>query len=376
MTPLSSRMALKHFKGPGFDRIRVVAALVVVVHHCTTYITPNISHDILFHFSRGSIQFGILAVNVFFAVSGFLVVPGLIRKRDITAFAVHRFLRIMPALFINILLTIFLVGPLLSNLPLTEYFRDAETYRYLNNLIFRMTSTLPGVQFDNGSAPVINGSLWTLYFEMLSYVVLVLMFFVGALSNRIVFMILFSVVYLSNILLWFRPELSEAMPSRIVVFNSLFVYFFSGVMLNIFADKVPYDKRIAIFILMMCIILLPLGLGPVILPLSVAYLVVYIGFSDVFGSRQFRSDYSYGIYLNHAVVLTILLILVPQLKSFFAALIFVTLAAILIAFLSWRFIEAPSLRLKEWSTDRVRKKLEHMVKLLERMAGYGKAPRL
>ena len=101
MMTLSTRMAQKKFKGPGFDRIRLIAALVVVLHHCSTYVTNDIAKDVLFAYSQGFMQFGLLAVCVFFATSGFLVVPGLVRSGDVTTFAVNRCLRIMPALVVT-----------------------------------------------------------------------------------------------------------------------------------------------------------------------------------------------------------------------------------------------------------------------------------
>lgn len=361
MMRLADQMALKRYKGPGFDRIRVIAALIVLVHHCTAYITPNIAHDVLFSFSRGTIQFGLLAVSIFFSVSGFLVTPGLSYRGDITAFAVHRFLRIMPALVVNVIITVLVVGPLLTTLPLKEYYLDQQTYRYLNNLVFRTTTMLPGVQLDDGTSPTINGPLWTLYFEALSYITLVALFILGILTNRKACIGILLAAYIANIIFWLQPDIEKMGLERIAVFTSLFVYFFTGVTLSIFSKEIPYDYRIASLLLIMTAVALPLGLGIVILPISVSYIAVYVGYSDILGKRPFKTDYSYGIYLNHALVITVLMVLLPTFTNFLAVLTVVTVSAFVIAALSWRFIESPSLHLKTRISEVVRRQLGYFL---------------
>jgi peptidoglycan/LPS O-acetylase OafA/YrhL len=87
---IQERFEANLYKGPGFDRIRLIAATIVVLHHSSIYLYANISHDYLFSYSGGFIQFGRLAVDIFFALSGFLVAPRLVRTGDVVTFTVHR----------------------------------------------------------------------------------------------------------------------------------------------------------------------------------------------------------------------------------------------------------------------------------------------
>src|SRR3979490_139763 len=81
------------FKGPGFDQIRLAAAMVVLAHHSWWGV-----NDTLYRYSHEFVHLGLFAVIVFFCISGFLVTRGLVRTRDIIRFGVNRALRILPAL--------------------------------------------------------------------------------------------------------------------------------------------------------------------------------------------------------------------------------------------------------------------------------------
>ncbi|RYE87593.1 MAG: acyltransferase [Hyphomicrobiales bacterium] len=351
---LSDQIAAVRHRGPGFDRIRLIAAFMVVLHHCTTYVTANIAHDFLFALSGGLVTVGSLAVAIFFATSGALVVPGLLRNGDIVGFGVNRFLRIMPALVTTVLVTVFLVGPLLTQLGPAGYFADPGTYAYLANALFRTVKYLPGVTLD-GSDIIVNGALWTLYFEILSYAALVIAFRAGLVGRRWTCLGLFFVTYAANALCWYVPAFAALLPDTIVVFLGLFVYFFAGVCLYRFAGHIPYGWLLALAATLLAIASMPLGLGVLVLPVLVPYAVVSLGYSRWLGARPLRADLSYGVYLNHAVVLTALLILVPAVDNYFVAVLIVGGGALLLAGLSWHFIEAPSLKLKTPAREALRR---------------------
>jgi peptidoglycan/LPS O-acetylase OafA/YrhL len=110
------KLAANASRGPGFDRIRLIAAAVVVLHHNSTYLIADIAHDYLYTYSRTFSNFGLSAVDIFFALSGFLVTPSLSRTGDVVSFTVNRTLRIVPALAVSVFLAMFVIGPALSRL--------------------------------------------------------------------------------------------------------------------------------------------------------------------------------------------------------------------------------------------------------------------
>ena len=77
------------------------------------------------------IDSGSLAVDIFFAASGFLVGRSLLRGRDPLDFILSRVLRIYPGLICAVLAMALLLGPIVTILPLHGYFRDQWLYRFI-----------------------------------------------------------------------------------------------------------------------------------------------------------------------------------------------------------------------------------------------------
>src|SRR5205085_11727386 len=93
-------------------------------------------------------------------------------------FAIRRTLRIYPGLVVNILICALLIGPLVSRLPLSVYLVGPE----LRDFLYRTLTlnpgplSLPGVLFaDNPVGLHINGSLWTLRYEAMMYLMIVIL---------------------------------------------------------------------------------------------------------------------------------------------------------------------------------------------------------
>lgn len=131
-----------------------------------------------------------IGVNVFFLISGFLVSISAIRRRTILHFAVARVLRIYPALIVVVSLSAFVLGPLISKLAPDAYFTTRSVYGYVGwnaVLLFplKMRFELPGV-FEGLPYPsVVNGSLWTLPWELWMYICTGALAVAGLLRRRI-----------------------------------------------------------------------------------------------------------------------------------------------------------------------------------------------
>lgn len=326
-------------RGPGFDHIRLIAALTVVFHHAWWGV-----NDILYRYSHGYMQLGLFAVIIFFSISGFLVVPGLVRSGNVVKFVVNRSLRIFPALVLVVLASMFVLGPLLTKYPLARYFASPELYLYLKNITTLMAHYLPGVEWGVKDVQI-NGALWTLNIEVGSYALLAAFSIVGLLSRREVMLVVFGVVYLVHIAIALTLWLNAAVPMRLVNFIGLFVYFDAGTCLYLYARKIPFSGFWAAAALVLGVTGLGLGIGAVVLPLCVPYLVVYLGLSDLPGRMPLKHDLSYGVYLIHSPIIlmfrTTLGLGAGGLLALLAALVTLPLA-----YLSWKFVEAPALTRK------------------------------
>jgi len=116
-----------------------------------------------------------------------------------------------------LLLTVFVIGTTFTTRAVPEYLSDGKIYSYLsNNLLlfnmkFNMKFQLPGL-FQENPYPGINGSLWTLFYEVMLYVlvgVLGALSFFGTSKRFLGFLMVYFVVYLGFKLLGMHTTLTE-----------------------------------------------------------------------------------------------------------------------------------------------------------------------
>lgn len=148
-----------------FDALRLVAAFLVLVSH--SFPIAGDAEPV----SSGGLTIGAFGVCIFFAISGFLVTQSWIRQPRVGRFVIKRCLRIFPALAGVLVVTTYVLGPVVTSLSLSEYLSNPATHAYaVHNLSLRTDYLLPGV-FETVPYPnAVNGSLWTLPIEMRAYV--------------------------------------------------------------------------------------------------------------------------------------------------------------------------------------------------------------
>jgi peptidoglycan/LPS O-acetylase OafA/YrhL len=156
-----------------FNLLRMIAATAVLISHAFPISLGRQAIEPLettLHFSLGT-----LAVLTFFAISGFFVSQSFDRRRSLVDFAAARFLRVYPGLLVTLLVTTLILGPALTTMPLVSYFTDRDTASYvIRNLSLKwLQYDLPGVLRDNPYGGVINGSLWSLFYEVFCYFLVV-----------------------------------------------------------------------------------------------------------------------------------------------------------------------------------------------------------
>ncbi|KJC40971.1 hypothetical protein UB31_26670 [Bradyrhizobium sp. LTSP849] len=348
---ISDRLASVSARGPGFDQIRLVAALIVLAHHAWWGV-----NDVLYQFSGGFIQLGLFAVVIFFCVSGFLLAPGLVRSGDLVKFAVNRALRIFPALFVVVVASMFVLGPALTTYSLADYFGSPELYSYLKNAVTLMSHYLPGV-VRYGHEVQINGPLWTLNIEIWSYAALVVLSVVGFLGRRVLTLVVWGLFYLAYVALAFAPSLHALCPQRLVDFISLFIYFITGTCLYLYGDRIPLSGFWAGLAVGLALVGAAGGFSAVVLPLCIPYVVVYFGLSDLAARVPLKHDLSYGVYLIHSPVI-LAMVTMFDLQAGWRLATFAALATLILAYASWRFVEEPALRQKapvfNWVSSRLR----------------------
>ena len=353
---IDDQLVANAFRGPGFDQIRLVAATTVLLHHASDF-KPETPIDPLYTYSGGFLHFGLLAVLVFFAISGFLVTPGLARSGNLISYATNRVLRIFPALTVVVVASMLLLGPMLTTMSLTSYYSDPKLYLYAKNILTLTIDDLPGV-FTSGRPVIVNGALWTIHFEILSYAILGLMSALTLLRRSGV-LIVFLIAYGTYIAINSEPTVLTFLPGRLVTLTSLFVYFAGGCLLYTFRNWIPHSASLAVAAFALLMVGLAFHFGAVFAPICVPYIAIYLGLSFLPGRPLLKRDLSYGIYLIHAPVLVACGMFFPALRPWWlgAALAFVM--TLMLSYLSSKFVESPALARKKevsvWLNDRLKR---------------------
>ena len=147
-----------------FDLLRLFAASLVL--YSLQHVLLGMPEPQFF----GLNSFGGAGVAVFFFLSGLLVWSSWMRDPSLSRFFMRRSLRIFPGLWLVVILSVFVVGPLLSTLQPIDYFGAGQTHGYLSTAVLVVRHGLPGVFAGNPYPYAFNGSLWTLPVEFFCYV--------------------------------------------------------------------------------------------------------------------------------------------------------------------------------------------------------------
>lgn len=332
-----------------FDAIRLLAASQVVVSHAASHLEYKLPEwlGFLSYFP---------GVPVFFVVSGFLISASFERAPSIRQYALNRFLRIYPALWACLAVSIFIAA--IADVVFPAKYFSIWLLAQVSVLQFYNPDFLRGL-----GVGVLNGSLWTIPVEIQFYFFLpFLMLFAGKRSNQA--RIFLAALVLSLIVMMVSRDLMSAdggMLAKIVHVSLLpYLFFFLiGVALRAIHERnqifrSSFLKFLALYLLLIVFqewLGLPGTTGNNLNPVqSVALgcLIVSAAFSNVGLSKSTLrgNDVSYGLYIYHMPIVNYLLFknLVGGL-----GLIVCLVATLILAGLSWRFVEKPALGLKHYS---------------------------
>ncbi|MEZ5502294.1 MAG: acyltransferase [Halioglobus sp.] len=286
-----------------------------------------------------------IGVALFFVLSGYLVTRSFEHRHSLLAYVEARVLRIFPALWVTLLLTVLVLGPLVTTLDMAAYFTHQGTWKYLlhNAKLFPdIAFNLPGVFVENPWSGGVNGSLWTLPVEVRMYILVALFGVLGFLQRSDVFNLAALLV-----IAWYLLA-----PDHFVLLHNikdmrLGVYFLLGALLYMNREKIVYHWAGVLglgVLLYFCHRTVAYNL---VFATWFAYVVLYISFH-----RRIRlpdlgkhGDFSYGLYL-YAFPMTQLniLLLGPGNPWLVAAATLVSSLALAVG--SWFIVEKPFMRLK------------------------------
>jgi peptidoglycan/LPS O-acetylase OafA/YrhL len=317
-----------------FDLIRLIAALFVIFSHSFIIFKGAYSEpvDTIVHETAGT-----LAVYIFFFLSGIFITGSFVGKNH-TAFILQRVFRIWPALIFCTLLTVFLPGLLLTTLPAKAYLTDINTWKFLfsNIILYNVNShRLPGLFLSNHFGSAVNGSLWTLPYEVGCYCLVFLFGIAGGMRHRLVLIAILLIVLI--LIITRKGEYAGflTMPIRL--------FFIAGSLTYLYREALPVDYRLGLIMIVGCWLSYNTGLFYPVFYLTLIYNTFVLGSSNLFKSLKLPGDYSYGIYIFGFPVQQTINCLYPEIGPY-NSLILVIPIVLVCAIVSWHLIEYPSIK--------------------------------
>lgn len=349
--PLCSAVPAERSRRNSFDVIRMIAAFCVFISHelgMVGYTEPALGPLGITLSSTG--------LYIFFALSGYLIFKSLERDPRPHRFLAARALRILPASIFNTLFCVVL-GATITTLPQSAYWTDLQTWRYLaHNLPVVTTPTqlfLPGT-FADARWPVVNGSVWTIKYEILCYLVVFFAYWIvptRLLSRRNVLAIGTAgliAAYVHHIATQANPDGADFY-GPYNAFNTLrfFMTFAAGAFC---AAAEPLGNRGRFITLSVPALLILFGPSPEFgragIILLLVLFVVELGKTTILFSKSYEQigDLSYGTFLYAYPLQNLITTRFFDGQNLAVVLGLATTSILACALLSWHLIERPCLR--------------------------------
>lgn len=252
-----------------------------------------------------------------------------------------------PATWGVITLSVLVLGPIFTTLPLSEYFTSAGTWTYFKNLLlFPLYWNLPGVFESNLYGPSVNGPLWTIPHQVLLYALLGIMGALGLLKHKkasVFTFVLFALGHFFQDALWGSKTHFMLMPLSDLMY--LGMYFMAGVLAWQYREHITLNRQGAMLsfaALLLCFYLKEYYLS---MALFGTYLCLYLSYCTPccsFGLTRL----SYGIYIYGFPIQQMWTAIFGGAMNPYWNTVLSIPCAILLAWLSDRYINRPALWLK------------------------------
>jgi peptidoglycan/LPS O-acetylase OafA/YrhL len=332
------------------DLLRLIAATAVIWGHAYALVPePGVNEPL-----RNLLGFdysGSLAVKFFFFLSGILVTNSWLTKPSAIRFASARIFRIFPLLVVSALITILIMGPALTSMPVSEYFH--HRHELIHVLLHPYIEyLLPGV-FDHGLYQHVNGSIWTIKYELMLYALLLGAGMCGLFRFKpVAAAVLLTVIVVC--MSW--PDLITTIGlPNINKGGQLPAFFAFGSLLALYKERVRIDGRLCVGL---AVIAFAVRHGPafefVFLP-AFFITALWMMSLDIVKPLHLPGDFSYGVYVLGWPVQNTFANLFPK-SGIHTNQIMTFACAFSLAVISWFLIEKPCIALGQKIPDHLRRR--------------------
>jgi peptidoglycan/LPS O-acetylase OafA/YrhL len=279
-----------------FDFLRLLFASIVVLYH---------SYDLSFspvYLWVPRVASATLAVQGFFAMSGFLIVRSYDRSPTLGQYLEKRARRILPAYWAALVFTLIL-GAIFSKLSLAAFIGSPSTWKYIGaSLCFAnfLYPSLPGLFEGNPVTSSVNGSLWTIKIEVMFYLIVPLIVWCCRKTGKWQTL---SGIYLASVLYSFaaerlhHPRLALQLPGQLC-------FFMAGAFAYYYFDLINRHRYWMWVVSIASYLAASLSGWILFRAVGVSLGVVCVGFLlPSLGQAAKHGDFSYGTYVFHFPVI-------------------------------------------------------------------------
>ncbi|OCB39947.1 acyltransferase [Mycobacterium malmoense] len=300
-----------------------------------------------------------VGVDGFFTISGFLITASWLSNPRVGDYFAARALRILPGFYACLIVTAFVFAPVgvaMQGGSVTKLVASGAPLEFVLE-----NSAVALVRFDVGGTPqgvpvagVWNGSLWSLIWEVMCYVIVAAIGVVGLASRRWISpAILVAAVIGASLLppLTSPEELTRQQGNALIPLVFLAcrtaIMFAAGALLYQWRDKIPARWSLVAVSL---IIVAAASLLPdyrLVAAVPLAYAIIVSG-ALIHNKRiRLRTDLSYGVYIYAFPMQQLLVIAGLAWLNPFAFFAVATAATLPLAAASWFLVEKPARSLKQ-----------------------------
>lgn len=341
---------LKSIANPknNFDFLRLVFALLVIISHSYP-LSGSTSNDLLYRITDGQEICSGIGLKGFFTLSGYLVFQSYERSNNIFDFSIKRVLRIYPGLIVVLTLTV-LLAPLVYE-GTVPYFENSSVWRYIpmGITLHKIQPGIDGVFENNPFRKVINGSLWTIQYECVLYILLSFFFLIKNRINAtrasiiILYILMLAQVYVVGDRLPFKGACFF-----INNFTGFGLFFLGGALLASFKyDRLKNNNLILVLSILLIILSFILNLYTYTKWILFPVAVISFGLKStaiISSLKDAIGDLSYGVYI-YAFPVQQTLVHFYKL-NYIQLMILASLISLVLAYGSWHLVERRALRLK------------------------------
>ena len=265
-----------------------------------------------------------------------------------------RTLRILPGYLAMAVVCLLVIGPIGSVSGPVSFWRQQNWPEVVRHAFTLHNLELADLSYAGSINPfTVNGSTWTIRIEFECYLLTMLLGLAGLLRRRAVVFVLFAGAMLlhtaSTLELSILRVFPHFMQGPLGAHPRMAAYFLAGTILALYRTEWEPRRTLVIASALALAVTALAGGFQIVAPIAFTYLVFAFAFAPRPDLHRFarRGDLSYGIYLYGWPVQQVVI-------HSFAGNISPTLltlvsfpGALVLAILSWRFVEGPALALKK-----------------------------